>query len=360
MLIREAFLGRREATRDQRRSPAPGHTRFIAWTAALALLLLVSIIATIGIGVVSIPVSDVVRTLHSHVVGGQAPIDPKNAAIIWNIRTPRTLLALTVGAALSITGVSIQAVLRNLLADPYLIGVSSGASTGAALVILGFASSTSLSLTLGAFLGSTVAIVLVFAIARVGGPLTAERFIFAGIIVGFAMNALTDLLVFITSDAHGARSVLFWTLGSFNLADWESLPIPLSVLLATLLLLSIWARRFDAMAIGDDTARTLGTDPALFRIESMILAALCVSTMVAVSGTIGFVGLVVPHISRRLVGALHRRVLIVSALLGSVLLMWSDTLARSAFQPNELPVGVLTALLGTPLLLFLMRKLYAN
>lgn len=335
-------------------------SRLFWWLLFLSILLVVSAISTISIGLVPIPLREVWDVLYGHLAGSTGALDSKNAVIIWEVRTPRMLLALCVGAGLSIAGVSIQAVLRNVLADPYLIGISSGASTGAAFVILGFASSAAVSLTAGAYAGSLAAILLVFTIARAGGAVTSERFIFAGIIVGFAMTALTNLLVFMSGSSHGARSVMFWMLGSLNLADWGALPIPAVALVVTLILLVLWGRRFDAISIGDDTARALGTDPDRFRVTAMAVVAACVATMVAVSGAIGFLGLVVPHISRRLVGATHRGVFVVSALLGAVLLMWSDALARTVFQPKELPIGVLTALLGTPLLLILMRRLYAK
>ncbi len=335
-------------------------SRLFWWLLFLSILLVVSAISTISIGLVPIPLREVWDVLYGHLAGSTGALDSKNAVIIWEVRTPRMLLALCVGAGLSIAGVSIQAVLRNVLADPYLIGISSGASTGAAFVILGFASSAAISLTAGAYAGSLAAILLVFTIARAGGAVTSERFIFAGIIVGFAMTALTNLLVFMSGSSHGARSVMFWMLGSLNLADWGALPIPAVALVVTLILLVLWGRRFDAISIGDDTARALGTDPDRFRVTAMAVVAACVATMVAVSGAIGFLGLVVPHISRRLVGATHRGVFVVSALLGAVLLMWSDALARTVFQPKELPIGVLTALLGTPLLLILMRRLYAK
>ena len=340
---------------------AQGHCpRAFLWGLLLATALVISAVTTISIGVVSIPLHEVWDVLLGNLTAAPDALSSKNSVIIWNVRTPRMLLALLVGAGLSVAGVAIQGVLRNVLADPYLIGISSGASTGAALVLLGFASATSLSLTVGAYLGSLAAILLVFGIARSGGSITSERFIFAGIIVGFAMTALTNLLIFLSGSDHGARSVMFWMLGSLNLANWDSLLIPFLALLVTLTLMILWGRKFDAISIGDDTARTLGTNPDHFRTLSLAIIAACVATLVAVSGAIGFLGLVVPHISRRMVGATHRGVFVISALLGSVLLMWSDALARTMFQPKELPIGVLTALLGTPLLLFLMRRLYAK
>ncbi|MCV0009855.1 FecCD family ABC transporter permease [Mobiluncus mulieris] len=334
--------------------------RTLTWTIALTCGLLVSVVVSTTVGVAYIPLDEVWLITKAHILTPDAIPETKNAVIIWEIRIPRVLLGSLVGAGLSVAGVAVQALLRNVLAEPYLIGISSGASTGAAFVLLGYGAASSLSVNIGAYIGALLAVSLVFGIARAGGTLTAERFIFAGIIIGFAFNALTNLLVFLSSRSHGARSVMFWMLGSLNFAKWDSLLIPLVVFLVTLVLLVLWSRKFDAIAIGDDTAHILGTNPNNFRIYSMALVAACVASLVAVAGSIGFLGLVVPHIARRLVGANHFGVFLTSALLGSILLVWADALARTAFQPKELPIGVLTALIGTPLLLSILRKRYAK
>lgn len=334
--------------------------RVLAWTTALACVLLVSAVVSTTVGVAYIPLDEVWLVAKAHIFTPDVIPQTKNAVIIWEIRIPRVLLGSLVGAGLSVAGVAVQALLRNVLAEPYLIGISSGASTGAAFVLLGYGAASSLSVNLGAYIGALLAVALVFGIARTGGTLTAERFIFAGIIIGFAFNALTNLLIFLSARSHGARSVMFWMLGSLNFGKWDSLPIPLIVFLITLALLLLWSRKFDAIAIGDDTAHILGTNPNNFRIYSMALVAACVASLVAVAGSIGFLGLVVPHVARRLVGANHFGVFLTSALLGAVLLVWADALARTAFQPKELPIGVLTALIGTPLLLSIVRRRYAK
>ena len=283
-------------------------------------------------------------------------------SIVWLIRLPRVILGAFVGAALAIAGVAIQALVRNPLADPYLLGISSGASTGAAASILfgvgsGFGA---IALTGSAFIGAVVAIVLVLSIARIGGKLVTSRLVFAGIAVGFALMALTNLLVFASEARDGARAVLFWMLGSLAQSRWSSVPIVIVAVVLCLVLFMSWSRRFDALAIGDDTALALGTDPTRFRMLAAVTVSLTVAVAVAVSGLIGFVGLVIPHIARRLVGGRHSMVFPTAALLGALLLVLADALARIAFAPRELPLGILTALIGTPMLIALVRRTLAR
>ncbi|GAB3598658.1 iron ABC transporter permease [Microbacterium tumbae] len=330
---------------------------------ALGILLAGVSVAAVGIGPIAIPPETVVRIVAGELgIGAPWGGNSSEHAIVWLIRLPRVILGVFVGAALAMSGVAIQALVRNPLADPYLLGISSGASTGAAASILfGFGSGLgAIALTGSAFLGAMLAIVLVLSIARIGGRLVTSRLVFAGIAVGFALTALTNFLVFASESRDGARAVLFWMLGSLAQARWSSVPIlVVAILLATVVHI-VWSRRFDALAIGDDTALALGTDPTRFRAVAAVLVALTVAVAVAVSGLVGFVGLVVPHIARRLVGGTHRILFPTAALLGALLLVAADALARIAFAPRELPLGILTALIGTPLLIALVRRSLAR
>ena len=329
------------------------------WPAGLGAALLVSVPTAVALGPVDVPPAVVVDVVAHHVLGvGERTWTDAQDTVVWRIRLPRVLLGAAVGALLAVCGVAVQALVRNVLADPYLLGISAGATTGAAAsILLGAGSGAGVfALTGSAFLGALSATVVVVSVARLGGRFVPSRLVFAGIAVGFALTALTNLIVFTSDSRDGTRAVLFWALGSLQQARWSSLPLILPALLVAVALLLLWSRRLDALAVGDDTARSLGTVPDRFRAAAVVLVCLAVASAVAVSGAIGFVGLVVPHMARRLVGSVHRRVLPVAALLGALLLIWADVLARMAFQPRELPLGILTAVIGAPLLVLLVRR----
>jgi iron complex transport system permease protein len=338
--------------------------RAAAWIASLLALLVGTIILAVGLGPVAISPGTVAKIIGHHAVGVPGDVTWSTAEdnIVWLIRLPRVLLGGMVGAGLAATGVAIQALVRNVLADPFLLGTSSGASTGAAASILfglGAAFGPS-AVSVSAFAGALAATMIVFATARIGGRVTSIRLVLAGIAVAYALSALTGFLIFAADNSEGIRAVVFFLLGSLSRASWSGVVIPAVAVAVTLAVLVLWSRRLDALAIGDDTALTLGVNPARFRVHVFVLTAACIGAVVAVSGTIGFVGLVVPHLARRLVGGEHRRVLLVSALIGAIFLVWADVFARMAFEPAELPIGIVTALVGTPFLLMLVRRFHAT
>jgi len=278
--------------------------------------------------------------------------------IIWDIRFPRVLLAVIVGAGLSVVGVAIQALVRNSLADPYILGVSSGASVGATLVILfgAFSLFGQFALSMGAFLGSFVSVVLIFTLSRIGGQNSTVRLLMSGIAISAVLSAVTSIIIFSAPNEHGIRSVLFWMSGSLAGAKWDYLTIPTAVVLLTMLILIAQFRSLNAMLLGEESARTLGVDTVRFRRLLFLLTALLTGVVVAISGAIGFVGLMMPHIVRVLVGSDHRRVLPVSALVGAIFLVWADVIARLVFAPEELPIGIITALCGGPFFIWLMLR----
>ncbi|MBB3044604.1 iron ABC transporter permease [Nocardioides sp. LMS-CY] len=338
--------------------------RTTAWLVGLSLGLLATIVAGVGVGAYSVPAGTVAQVITHHLVGWpaeqtwSAPAD----AIVWQVRLPRVLLGALVGAGLAICGVALQAMVRNVLADPYLLGVNSGASSGAAAAILfGFgAGFAEYALQATAFLGALAASILVFLVARSAGRVTSIRLLLAGVAVGYALYALTSFLIFASGSAEGARSVMFWLLGSLALAQWNvPFAIVTVVVLLSVALLTLWGRRLDALAIGDETAHTLGVRPDRLRLQLLVVVALCVGVVVSASGSIGFVGLVVPHLARRAVGGTHVRAVAVAALMGAILLIWADVLARTLFAPQEIPIGIITSLVGAPFLLVLIRRLHA-
>ncbi|WP_425299392.1 FecCD family ABC transporter permease [Nocardioides panacisoli] len=329
----------------------------------LTLALGLSAVAATALGAVAIGFGTVVEVLGHHLflVPEQQAWSAPRDAIVWQVRLPRVVLAVTVGAGLAVAGLALQAMVRNLLADPYLLGVNSGASTGAAAAIL-FGVTLGLgehALAGSAFLGALAASVLVYAIARSGGRVTSVRLLLAGVAVGYALQAVTSFLIFASDSAEGARSVMFWLLGSLALAEWgASLLVAATVVVLTVAVLTAAGPRLDALAIGDETALSLGVPPERFRMLLLVVVALCIAVVVSAAGSIGFVGLVVPHLARRAVGAAHRWTVPVAALMGAVLLLWADVLARTVLAPQEIPIGIITAVLGAPFLLLLVRRLH--
>ena len=322
----------------------------------LGVAVVLSVTLAITIGPVYISPVTVWQIIASHILG----ISPKDWTmgqdhIVWLIRLPRVLLAGIVGAGLAVVGVTMQATVRNPLADPYLLGTSSGASVGAVLVImLGINFLAPYSLSILAFVGAVGSFVIVFAIAQTGGRVSPTRLILAGVATAYVLTAITSLILFL-GDERAVRTVLFWMLGTLSGAKWSFLGLPAAALLLGVSFLVLKYRAMNALLAGEETAITLGVDTQGLRRQLLLLTALITGVMVAVSGAIGFVGLMMPHIVRLLVGTDHRIVLPASALTGAIFLIWVDVAARTVVQPQEIPVSVITALAGAPFFLWLLR-----
>ncbi|WP_308816512.1 FecCD family ABC transporter permease [Pseudonocardia alni] len=347
--------------------PAPrgptGHGR-VSTTAAVAVLGLLLVLAAclaLTTGSVSVPWSQTWRIL-AHRLGGTALVsDPDwsraEDLIIADTRLPRVLLAGLVGAALTVAGMVLQAVVRNPLAGPSVIGVSSGAATGAVVVMrFGLLGAGALTLNVAAFAGALLTLAVVLAVARSGGRITVLRLILGGVAVGSVLSALTSLLVLTAPSPTLASQVLFWTLGGFGAARWEVLVVPAVVLAAGVTLLVSRSRDLDLLLAGDESAGALGLDVHRFRQAMFVVVAVLVGVTVAVSGVIGFVGLMLPHVVRFLVGSGHRRGLPVAVLVGALFTVLADLVARTVVIPEELPVGIVTALVGGPFFVWLLRR----
>jgi iron complex transport system permease protein len=338
--------------------------RLVPLSIFLCLLLPVSITLAVTLGPVEISsatawkivCSEVLRLFGLDPSAGEWTLAQYN--IVWRIRLPRVLLAALVGSALAMVGVAMQAMVKNPLADPYLLGVSSGASVGAVSVLAwgAFAFAGGLALPLGAFLGASFACALVYRVARIHGHLSASRLILGGVAVGYFLSGLTSLITLTSDQRELARSALSWMLGSVAGAQWSHLGLPSLALLLCALGLFAQSRALDALLLGDETAATLGVDAIRIRRVLFLIASFLTAIMVAVSGAIGFIGLMAPHAARMLAGSGHRRVLPVAALIGAIFLVWVDVLARTAFQPVEVPVGAITALLGGPFFIWLLCR----
>ncbi|MQS37100.1 FecCD family ABC transporter permease [Streptomyces katsurahamanus] len=337
----------------------PRRTPHLPLLLVLGAALPLSIVCGAATGASGIGAGDVLRYLGAGLTGGTiAPADVPSYTIVWELRLPRAVLAAVVGAGLSVVGVAVQAMVRNALADPFVLGISSGAAVGAnAVLLFGVLGALGVwALSTAAFASALLAMALVYAIARTAHGLTPLRLVLTGTALHYGFSAVTTFMVFAAERGESARSAMMWLLGSLGGATWAAVPIAAGAVLAALLHLTLSAGRLNALAMGDETAAALGVDAGRLRRELFLVTAAATGAIVAVSGAIGFVGLMVPHAVRMLVGADHRRVLAVAPLAGAVLLVWVDILSRIALAPAELPVGVLTAVIGVPCFVLLMRR----
>lgn len=323
----------------------------------LFIILFLTVVVSISIGAVTLSVKEI-WSIVGYKMGlfGDSNWLIGTENIVWLIRVPRVLLAVVVGAGLAVAGTALQALVKNPLADTYILGISSGASVGAVLAIgLGaFAFVGPVAIQFGGFIGALTAFVLVYFLAHSEGRLTPWRLILAGIGIGYFFSGITSFITLTSKNRDLAGQVLSWTMGSMANASWFDLGIPTIVLLLSTIYLIFQARQLNTLILGDETATTLGLNVDQFRKHIFVVVALIIGVMVSVSGSIGFVGLMIPHIARLILGPDHRFVLPISAVTGSIFLVWIDVIARSAFAPIELPVGVITFLVGGPFFLFIL------
>ncbi|GHF38130.1 ABC transporter permease [Streptomyces mashuensis] len=345
--------GEEREERDGPWRPAAGQV-----CAVLGVALLVALTASVCLGSTRVPPGEVWSAVVRGVSGQDAAPGTQDL-IVWRLRVPRALLAAVVGAGLGLVGTAAQALVRNPLADPYLLGISSGASLGAvaALVLgLGAGGALGLGLSAAAFAGALASFALVWAVARRGGGFRPLRLVLAGVGIGQFLSGFTHYLVLQAGDEQQTHSALFWLMGSLGGAQWATLALPSAAVVLGALALQAKARALNALLMGDETAAALGVDVARLRRVLFVVTSLLTGVLVSVSGAIGFVGLMVPHACRMVVGGDHRRLLPVAGLFGAVLLVVVDLVARTALTDQELPVGVVTSLIGAPALLYLLDR----
>ncbi|GAB3298194.1 iron chelate uptake ABC transporter family permease subunit [Parasphingorhabdus pacifica] len=318
-------------------------------------VLAVSIAIAVTIGPAGIGVGDVWTTLLSRVGVAESELSPIREGIVWNLRFPRVLLSAVCGAGLAVCGAVMQSMLRNPLADPFVLGVSSGASAGAVVVVVLGAGGGLLSISTGAFLGAVLSFGLVLLLSHILGG-TTDRVVLSGVAAMQLFSAITSFIVLTAADAETTRGVLFWMLGSFSSASWPEVSVCAAVLLVAVLVCFGHARTLDAFAFGQDAAAALGVPVTRTRIVLLAVTALLTATLVSTSGAVGFVGLVLPHAARALTGALHTRLLPATAVAGAIFLVWVDTLARTVLDPQEVPVGVVTSLIGVPAFVLVLYR----
>jgi len=321
-------------------------------------LLLISLSIAVSVGAVSVPASTVWGILANKVSPDLfVPIwSEGREAIVWEIRFPRALLAMMVGSGLAIVGAALQAVTRNPLADPHLLGISSGGAFGAIFALLHSGLFLGLlTVPLLAFAGALLATAIVLGVSRIADATSADRLVLAGVAVSFIIMAAANGLIFL-GDPRASHTVVFWMLGGLGLAQWSQLIYPLVILVASGAWLMCRTTQLNAMTIGDEAAVTLGISVARFRLVVFVIGALITGVMVAFSGIIGFVGLMVPHIARILVGGNYTRVLPASAMIGAIFLLWADIAARTVMAPEDMPIGIVTGLIGGIFFVWLLGR----
>ncbi|WP_069300688.1 FecCD family ABC transporter permease [Neptunicoccus sediminis] len=347
-------------TVSRKTAPARARSTRGFWITSLCgfAILFASVSIAVSVGAVSVPFETVWGILINKIAPDTIPVDWSKGreAIVWDIRLPRAILACLVGAGLGMVGASLQAVTRNPLADPHLLGISAGGACGAILALLHTGLFLGLlTVPLLAFLGSLGATLLVLAVSQFASATSADRLVLAGVAVSFVVMSGANVLIYL-GDPRATHTVVFWMLGGLGLARWDQLIYPFGVLLVAGSFLQLKSATLNAMTVGDETATTLGIPVARFRLGIFVIGALITGVMVAFSGIIGFVGLMIPHIVRLMVGGDYRRLLPLSALCGAVFLVWADIVARTVMAPDDMPIGIVTGLIGGVFFVWLLRQ----
>lgn len=329
---------------------------------ALAAAALITLLVAAGLGPVSVSPAATAKILLSRVPLLGEHITPTWEAleenIIIGLRLPRVCLGLIVGASLAVCGVTMQALVRNNLADPFILGVSNGAAAFATLGMLfgAFSFLGAYSLSISAFIGSAITIIFVYIISRVRGRINITQLLLSGVAVSMIMDGVTRVIKLSAPNALGLHNAEFWMSGSLAGAKWAYLKLPLIVLIICMAVLMLNHRGLNLLLLGDESAGALGVNVRRLQKLLILIASLMAGVTIAVSGSIGFVGLMVPHFTRLLVGGDHKKVLPISALLGGILVVWVDVAARMIIAPEELPVGILTAIIGGPIFIVMLKR----
>ncbi|MFE9580691.1 FecCD family ABC transporter permease [Nocardia sp. NPDC006044] len=342
-------------TRTETRPPLATTPLPIALAVSAAVLLAVMLLS-IAVGSVTVSAADTGRVILAHLSGKTADVGFTVDQIVWNYRLPRVVLAALCGCGLAVAGVILQALVNNPLADPYVLGLSSGASLGAVTVVVTAGGVLGgIGVSAAAFCGAIATIAVVFLLGQQRGRVVPIRLVLAGVAVGYLLLAATNYLQ-LRATPNELRAVMFWTMGSVAGASWDRLGPVTAVVLVTVAVVLAFGRRLNVLGTGDEQATALGVDVRTLRIVLLVLASLLTGALIAVAGGIGFVGLMIPHLVRLAFGPDHRRVLPLSALIGAAYLVAVDLLSRTIDAPNELPLGIFTAAFGAPFFLWLLRR----
>lgn len=333
---------------------------YIGTSVILLIILFLSIGFAVTMGSVDISIKEVYEVILYKLFNiGDSSIGAGAVAdVVWLIRMPRIVLAIAVGAGLSVVGIVMQAIVKNPLADPYILGVSSGASLGATLaVVLGIGSVFgSNSLGIMGFIGAFGVSILVLMISNIGGRSNSIKILLAGMALSSVCSSFSSFLVYISDDSQKLKTITFWLMGSLAGAKWNEIVIILPVIILGTIFFVTQYRTLNLMLLGDEVSITLGTDLHKFRIIYLVITSLMIGLLVYVSGMIGFVGLIIPHIVRIIFGTDHKKIIPITALLGSIILIWADVISRSLIKGTEIPIGIVISIIGAPLFVWLMIK----
>lgn len=336
--------------------------QYLAFMASVCALLLVAAFLSISIGAVEMDPADILEILINKIAGTELFIptwEENLETIIWNIRFPRVLLSCIVGAGLSVCGVLMQALTKNALADPYVLGISSGASAGAvAAIVLGwFAFLGGYSTIAGAVLGAAASILLSLNMAVYRGRITSSRLVLAGIATAALFTAVTNFIIYgCNSGSDKTKTAQYWMVGSLSGADWGKVKYVAVAFAFIIVLILLFVNELDVLLLGDDVAESLGVNTGRIKRIIILAATALTGVVVSVSGVIGFIGLVVPHIVRSIVGSKHKRLLPAVILTGGLFTMLADVISRIVIAPEELPIGIISAFIGAPFFLYLIKK----
>jgi iron complex transport system permease protein len=328
--------------------------RFVVVNVVLLGLLMATMLICLCFGTIRIGLGDVWKALVQGLGGPEQGADQTLTTIVFSIRLPRVLLAALVGCALSVAGSLFQALLRNPLADPYVLGISSGSAVGAVLAMMLGLAATSFGLPLASFLGALGTVVIVFNVGRMGRRIHTNTLLLAGVIINAFFGAVLMFLVSI-SKTEALHSIIFWLMGDFSFADYRGVILAFPYIASGVVLAYLLARRLNLILMGEEEALQLGVDVERVKRYAYGLASLVTAAAVSVCGLIGFVGLMIPHMVRLVLGSDHRLLIPAAALWGATFLVVCDTLARSILAPMELPVGVITAAFGAPFFIYLLK-----
>lgn len=332
---------------------------YIGVSIVLLILLMLSIGFAVTLGSVDISIKEVYQIIFDKIFLGNKNITSGPVHdVVWLIRLPRIILALSVGMGLSVVGIVMQAIVKNPLADPYILGISSGASLGATMAImLGVgAIFGSNSIGVAGFIGALVVSILVLLIANIGGRANSVKLLLGGMALSSICSAFSSFIVYFSNNSEGIRQVTFWLMGSVAGAKWQDIIFILpSIIIGTIFFIT-QHRVLNLMLLGDDVAMTLGTDLHKYRYAYLIITSLMIGLLVYSSGMIGFVGLVIPHIVRMIFGTDHKKIIPIAAILGGIFVIWADVLSRTIIDGTEIPIGILISMIGAPCFLWLMIK----
>ena len=329
--------------------------------AGMIVALVIALFWAMSIGTVKLPMTSIYNTVMEQLVSGQ-PIEGADYGpvhdIVWLLRLPRLVLAALVGMGLSVCGVIMQAVVKNPLADPYILGISSGASLGAtAAILLGIGVAWGENFVgIAAFIGAFAMSLGVLFISNLGGRSNSVKLLLGGMALSAVCGAFSSFIVYFANNKEGMQTIAYWMMGSFAGAKWETLAVIGPIVLLAVLFFWTQSRMLNLMLLGDESALTLGTDLHIYRQIYLLVSSLIVGFVVYAAGMVGFVGLVVPHVIRMLVGTDHKKLIPVSAMTGAVFLVIADGLCRVIIPRTELPIGILISLIGAPCFVYLMIK----